>query len=110
MNHAAEQFRRNFGFLAAAAVKIENTSSVNHVGLQAVDYFLWALQRFYKVGRNENEEADARYLDMHWPRVMAIDEADLVVTRERTGVIGGSTRPQSLEAYREIGAKKKPRI
>ena len=38
-------------------------------GLQAVDYFLWALQRFYEGG-------EERFLELIWPRVGVVIDLD----------------------------------
>jgi hypothetical protein len=38
-------------------------------GLQAVDYFLWALQRFYESG-------EERFLELIWPQVGVVVDMD----------------------------------
>ncbi|HSV52232.1 MAG TPA: DUF3800 domain-containing protein [Burkholderiaceae bacterium] len=40
-----------------------------HAGLQAVDYYLWALQRFY-------ERAEPRFLDFIWPQTIEVIDVD----------------------------------
>jgi hypothetical protein len=41
----------------------------DHAGLQAVDYYLWALQRFY-------ERGEARYLNFVWPQTLEVLDLD----------------------------------
>jgi hypothetical protein len=46
-----------------------------HPGLQAVDYYLWALQRFY-------ERGETRYLDFIWPQTLEIMDLDATLAKE----------------------------
>lgn len=40
-------------------------------GLQAVDYFLWALQRHY-------ERDESRYVELVWDKVVEIEDLDRI--------------------------------
>jgi hypothetical protein len=52
----------------------------DHAGLQAVDYYLWALQRFY-------ERGEARYLDFIWPYGTLPDPVDIPGNVVRAAVV-----------------------
>ena len=64
---------------ADTAISVAATTPSAHGGLQAVDYFVWALQRLY-------ERAEERYLAYLWPAVRLVHDMD--DTRER----GSGTR------------------
>ena len=73
---ALERGRRRFAEKwhkpISATITVRQSSPAHQPGLQAVDYFLWALQRRYE--RNE-----ARFLELVWPKVSlvhAVDETD----------------------------------
>jgi len=53
--------------------------------LQAVDYFLWALQRFY-------EKGEYRYLDLVWPKTVEVFDMDFVDSGRR-GVAFNKAKP-----------------
>ena len=78
LTEALETARRQFaaGRIVTAAVKIEviPASPVRAAGLQAVDYFLWALQRTF-------EKQEDRFLQLLWPQCSLVVDAD--DTREK---------------------------
>ena len=53
----------------------------DHVGLQAVDYYLWALQRFY-------ERGEMRHLDFIWPQTLEIIDLDAPAIKKRGHPLG----------------------
>ena len=53
--------------------------------LQAVDYFLWALQRYY-------ERDEDRYVELIWDKVVEIDDMDRI-EGGRKGVVYNKKRP-----------------
>lgn len=65
------------------------------VGLQAVDYFLWALQRFY-------ERGEERYVQLIWPQTTMVCDLDAEPLEPackgdtKCGVTYNETRPLSL--------------
>jgi len=63
-------------------------------GLQAVDYFLWALQRLY-------EKHEGRYLEYIWPQCALINDRDLE-GRNGLGVYFARKKPPSLAALKEV--------
>lgn len=79
LQHAEADFERTFGFsrggIAAWTLSISNPETT--VCLQAVDYFLWALQRFYEprvhqvTGEITRED---RYLNALWAQVAEIHD------------------------------------
>jgi hypothetical protein len=58
---ARERFFQTWGIRGTAPITVLPRSPAEHAGLQAVDYFLWALQRFY-------ERQEDRYGDCSGPR------------------------------------------
>lgn len=81
---AENEFERQYGFRRAPAQVIASTPK-RSAGLQAVDYFLWALQRHYE--RNES-----RYVELIWPKVVEVHDMDRI-ERGRTGVTYNQKRP-----------------
>jgi hypothetical protein len=57
--------------------------------LQAVDYYLWALQRFY-------ERGEERFLEMIWQQVGEVHDLDRVINGRR-GWIYTKQKPLNLE-------------
>lgn len=75
----------------------------DHPGLQAVDYYLWALQRFY-------ERGETRYLDFIWPQTLEIIDLDAPRAKKRGGaasdfVIFNKEHPLTLESRAGVGKK-----
>lgn len=93
IEHAERDFETRFGFKRNAEWHINVSDPKTTVCLQAVDYFLWAVQRFY-------EKKEVRFLDMMWPQVGEI--LDL-----HHGKVGGTffkenDRPSSVTAFPRI--------
>jgi Protein of unknown function (DUF3800) len=78
LTHALESARQRFaaeqGISARAQMDVMPGSPINEIGLQAVDYFLWALQRTF-------EKHEDRFLQLLWPQCSLIVDAD--DTREK---------------------------
>ncbi len=94
LNKALEKARRNFeqkwGIASDAPIRVTATTPKNCAGLQAVDYFLWALQRFYERGED-------RYLEFVWPSVSLVHDVD--DTRQaKYGIYYTQRRPLTKEA------------
>lgn len=70
---ALEHARRNFNLTRSkvGSTPVEAVSGwpPQHPALQAVDYFLWALQRLY-------ERQEDRYLELVWPKVSLVHDVD----------------------------------
>jgi hypothetical protein len=86
----AEQFyEQNFGVKTTHTLNVTSSSPKQHPGLQAVDYFLWALQRFY-------EKREDRFWRFVWPKVRVVHDLD--DTREHSfGAIYTQKKPLTLE-------------
>ncbi len=83
IENAEEDFEQSFGFRRnPARITVSDPNTV--VCLQAVDYFLWAVQRFY-------ERREPRFLDMMWPQIAEIH--DLHHGRPSGTFFTGDNRP-----------------
>jgi hypothetical protein len=90
LERAGQIYERNFGVKPTYTLNVTNSRPAQHPGLQAVDYFLWALQRFYE--RNED-----RFWSFVWPKVRVVHDMD--DTREhRFGMVYTPQKPLTLEA------------
>ena len=76
-DRAAERFQGGFG-LAPIPTDVDVRPSADVAGLQAVDYFLWAVQRFYEFG-------DSQALRYLWPQFGELHDHDLPHARQRGG-------------------------
>jgi len=66
---ARQRFAEKWGKTSSASINVLASDSKNIAGLQAADYFLWSLQRFY-------ERGESRYLDFLWPAFRLIRDVD----------------------------------
>jgi len=82
---AEARFESQYGIRRSAEVTIIASTPPERAGLQAVDYFLWALQRHY-------ERDESRYLELMWPQVVEIEDLDRI-ERGRKGVVYNKKRP-----------------
>jgi Protein of unknown function (DUF3800) len=69
LDQARKQFSSKWGTQSAAAIDVSSEQSSKNRGLQAVDYFLWALQRLYE--RNED-----RFIRMMRPQCSLVRDID----------------------------------
>jgi hypothetical protein len=66
--------------------------------MQAVDYFLWALQRFYVQRRDKDGRLlprESRYLDLLWPQTVEIHDLNF---GPRHGAFFNKKNPLTLDA------------
>ncbi len=83
-------YEHNFGVSTKHTLRVVNSSSIQNPGLQAVDYFLWALQRLY-------EKKEERFWDFVWPKVRSVHDLDDV--RENTfGTIYRHGKPITIQS------------
>jgi hypothetical protein len=102
IDNAKRTFESRFGFAAGATVQIAPSTPKETVCLQVVDYYLWALQRFYEQGENQ-------YLEVIWPQTKLVHDLD--DRRENSfGVCYSPARPLTLEARTGKRKKKGRRI
>ena len=69
-----QRFELKWNRAVTTQVQVEVKSSASEPCLQAADYFLWALQRYYRSG-------ECRFIELMWEKVglvHAVDELDLV--------------------------------
>lgn len=83
LEQAKKEFQRGFGF-SPGEFEIESTTPRHSAGLQAVDYYLWALQRHF-------ERGEPRYLEYVWPQVKLVHSLDELADG-RLGVLYGPNR------------------
>lgn len=93
LEQAAAAFARSFGFTHPAKNDVLSSIPPNCVGLQAIDYYLWALQRFY-------ERGEERFLDLIWPQVGEIHDLDRLENGRR-GVFYTKQKPLNLAAFKK---------
>lgn len=82
---AEARFESQYGIRRSAEVAIVASTPPQKAGLQAVDYFLWALQRHY-------ERDESRYVELVWDKVVEIEDLDRI-EGGRKGVIYNKKRP-----------------
>lgn len=63
------RFAKKWGIVSQAVLQVLPVSSRDSTGLQAADYLLWALQRFY-------ERREDRYVELMWPAFRLIHDID----------------------------------
>lgn len=69
LEHARANFRRRHGIKTIAPIEIIPDSAEQSAGLQAADYFLWALQRLY-------ERGEERYWGYVAPKASLVHDVD----------------------------------
>jgi hypothetical protein len=63
------RFTEKCGKTSSASMNVLASEPKNFTGLQAVDYFLWSLQRFY-------ERGESRYMELLWPAFHLVRDID----------------------------------
>ena len=69
LDRARERFASQWGIQSVAPVTVYPRIPAGCGGLQAVDYFMWALQRFY-------ERREDRYIELLWPSFRVVHDLD----------------------------------
>jgi hypothetical protein len=85
IERAEMRFEREYGTRRSERVNIVASTPPESTGLQAVDYFLWALQRHYERGED-------RYLELIWNKVVEIGDLDAIEDGRKV-VIYNKKRP-----------------
>lgn len=103
ITHESEGFAQDFGLPKPKATEVICSVPKDHAGLQAADYYLWALQRFY-------ERGEARYLNFVWPQTLEVLDLDLQASHKgeqsnRHSGIFNKEHPLTLES--RAGVRKK---
>ena len=90
LERARQRFSAQWGISSEAPIHVLPAAPADSPGLQAADYFLWALQRLYERGED-------RYVDLLWPAFRLVHDLD--DTRQaRYGVYYSQKKPLSLAA------------
>jgi hypothetical protein len=87
---AQERFAKQWDISSSPEIDVIQKSSQENGGFQAVDYFLWSLQRFYE--RNED-----RYLELLWKSVRLVHDLD-DTRQSKYGVYYTHKKPLTLAA------------
>lgn len=95
LEEAAKLFEGRFGFRHPGRQTVVSSTPAETACLQAVDYFLWALQRFY-------ERREDRFLELIWPQVGEVHDLDIIIDR-RQGAFFTRDRPLTLAIWGEGG-------
>jgi len=69
LDAARQRFTKQWGISSTAPMQVSAGVPFAHAGLQAVDYFTWALQRLYEM----NED---RYVTYLWPSFYLVQDID----------------------------------
>ena len=96
-------FEGDFGFAPHGHTTVVSSYPAKSAGLQACDYLLWALQRFYE----RNEE---RYLQAMWPKFVRVLDLDAPAPKTKgKPVLGGvefnEKHPLTLESRAGVWSK-----
>lgn len=90
LEKARENFYKKWGIKGTAPIEVYPRSIAESPGLQAVDYFLWALQRFY-------ERHEDRYVGYLWNTFRLVHDID-DTRQSKYGVYYNQKRPLTLAA------------
>lgn len=93
MEQAETAFEKDFGFRRKTKHKITSSTPPQSAGLQAVDYYLWALQRFY-------ERKEERYIELIWNQVTEIHDLGYIA-KGKKGTYFTKQKPLNLAAFDE---------
>jgi len=85
IERAEARFEREFSTRRSDLINIVASTPPESAGLQAVDYFLWALQRYY-------ERDESRYVELIWDKIVEVDDMDAIADG-RKGVVYNKNRP-----------------
>ena len=69
MEQARDRFAQERGLTIASRLNVKAAYPTAEPALQAVDYFLWALQRTY-------EKREDRFLELVWPQCSLVVDVD----------------------------------
>jgi len=69
LDKARERFTNQWGIQSLAQITVYPRIPFGCSGLQAVDYFMWSLQRFY-------EQHEERYIELLWPAFHLVYDLD----------------------------------
>jgi hypothetical protein len=91
---ARKRFSEKWKIISSATIQAVACYSRESAGLQAADYFLWALQRFYERGED-------RYLEYLWPSFRLVRDID-DTRRYKYGEYYTQKKPLTLAAIKKL--------
>lgn len=91
LESARRRFTERWGIVSTASIRAIPSVPAKASGLQAADYFLWALQRFY-------ERKEERFLRLLWPRCRLVRDLD-DVRNNQYGEYYTRKKPLTLAAF-----------
>jgi hypothetical protein len=92
---ARQRFAEKWSMASSASIQVLAGDSKKFAGLQAADYFLWALQRFYERGED-------RYLEYLWPSFRLVRDID-DMRKNRYGEYYTQKKPLTIAAKKTPG-------
>ena len=93
IEEARRRFETKWRITSDAPVEIVASTPARSTGLQAADYLLWALQRFYERGED-------RYVELMWPTFHLVHDID-DTRKTKYGVYYTQKKPLTREALKE---------
>ena len=94
---ARDCFLQESGIATASTLRVESAFPHERGGLQAVDYFLWALQRLY------NRQED-RFIRLLWDKVSLVQDVD-DTRRKQYGEYYRQRNPLTAEDIKKRGLR-----
>lgn len=88
LEFAQAHFANNDDLVSNTSLEVSEAAPKSRVGLQAVDYFVWALQRLF-------ERSEERYVDYLWRAFRLVQDID---DRRETGQGVNYTQKKPLNA------------
>jgi hypothetical protein len=98
LDTARQHFAVQWGIRSDAPMQVLAGTPLNQAGLQAVDYFTWALQRLYEMGED-------RYVAYLWPAFRLVQDID---DQRAVGYGAYYTQKKPLTAAALAWRKQKP--
>ena len=90
LESARKRFNERWGIATTARMRVKPSTPQEEAGLQAVDYFLWSLQRLY-------ERKEDRFLKALWPAFKLVRDLD-ETSKHRYGEYYTQKKPLTLAA------------